>query len=255
MSARASRLALCAFLLAPAGCGRGESGGDLRARKVMLQREVEGLREMAAAILRHEALVPEGDVAVAIDESLVRDLLAAQLPFEAEVERFRVHLGRAEVRFRGSPAVTLGGSLALKGSPALAGEVSVLGALDHIAIDAATGTLRARVQVDHIDIQKAAGVESFLSGGALDELARRIRLQLQGKLPDVQIPVKVQQGIELPAVTEGPVRLDGASLPLQAAVSRVFAGQGRLWVAVNVRPGDFVKTRGPSAPPAAKGRP
>ena len=33
------------------------------------------------------------------------------------------------------------------------------------------------------EIQKAAGLESFLSGSTLDELARTIRLQLKGKLP------------------------------------------------------------------------
>jgi hypothetical protein len=41
-------------------------------------------------------------------------------------------------------------------------------------------------------------------------------------------------------------------MPLQIAVSQVVAGQGRLWIAVHVEPGDFVKTGGP--PPAGEGR-
>jgi hypothetical protein len=210
---------------------------------------VDGLRDMAAKMDRGEPVIPMADVAVAIDETLVRDLVAAQLPFEAEVDRFRVSLSRAEVLFRGSPSVRLDGGLAVKDRPALAGEVTVLGALENIAIDAGSGTLRAQVGVDHIEIKKAAGVESFLSDAALDELARAVRLKLQGKLPPIQIPVKVQQAIDLPAVTEGPVRIDGASMPLQASVSTVFAGQGRLWVGLAVRPGDFVKTK--DAPPEA----
>jgi hypothetical protein len=38
-------------------------------------------------------------------------------------------------------------------------------------------------------------------------------------------------------------------MPLQVAVSRVFAGQGRLWIGVSVRPGELVKTK--DAPAAA----
>jgi len=70
-----------------------------------------------------------------------------------------------------------------------------------------------------------------------------VRIQLQGKLPIIQIPVRVQQSIALPAVTDGPVTIDGARMPLEVGVSRVFAGQGQLWVGVSVRPGDFVKTK------------
>ena len=54
--------------------------------------------------------------------------------------------------------------------------------------------------------------------------------------------MKVQQSIELPAITRGPVRLDGARMPLQVAVSQVLAGQGILWIAVHFQPGDLVKT-------------
>jgi hypothetical protein len=69
-----------------------------------------------------------------------------------------------------------------------------------------------------------------------------IRLQIKNALPEIQIPVKVQQSIELPAVTRGPVRLEGARMPLQVAVSQVLAGQGILWIAVHFQPGDLVKT-------------
>ena len=98
--------------------------------------------------------------------------------------------------------------------------------------------------VDHIGIEKAAGIEAIFSGSTMDEVARMIRLQLADKLPPIQIPVKVQQSIELPAVTNGPVRIDGASMPIAANVSRVFAGQGRLWVAIHFQPGELVKTAG-----------
>ena len=137
----------------------------------------------------------------------------------------------------------LRGRLKRQGKLELEAVVNVIGALDSIAVDSARGALAAKIVVDHIGIEKAAGVETLLRGSTLDEVARMIRLQLADKLPPIQIPIKVQQSIELPAVTNGPVRIDGASMPIAANVSRVFAGQGRLWVAIHFQPGDMVKTQ------------
>jgi hypothetical protein len=78
-----------------------------------------------------------------------------------------------------------------------------------------------------------------------------VRKQLAGRLPEVQIPVKIEQGIELPSVTDGPVLIQGARMPLAVAVADVLAGNGLLWVAVRVVPGDLVKTA--PAAPSAKG--
>ncbi len=52
----------------------------------------------------------------------------------------------------------------------------------------------------------------------------------------------MQQDITLPAVTRGPARIDGAVLPLKAAVSQVVAVRGRLWIAVHFEPGVVTKT-------------
>ena len=96
----------------------------------------------------------------------------------------------------------------------------------------------------------------LLSGSALDELARTLRLQLGDQLPPIQIPVKIQQAVELPAVTNGPVKIAGASMPLEVGVSGAFAGQGLLWIGVRVKPGDLAKTAPEEAPrPAAAGAP
>jgi hypothetical protein len=234
-----------ALLLLPAAlaCSKKfEGGGDLRAQKVVLEREVEGYREAAARLERGEPVLPKEDVAIAIADSLVRDLIAAQLPFEADVDKFHIALRTAEVKFRGSPVVELTGALNLKNRPNLQAAARVIGALEGIAVDPATATLKARISVDHLAIEQVAGFEQLLSGSTLDEVGRMIRLQIKEKLPEIQIPVKVQQSIELPAVTRGPVRLDGARMPLQVAVSQVLAGQGILWIAVHFQPGDLVKT-------------
>ena len=219
-----------------------KGGGDLRAQKVVLKREVDGLREAVARLEKGEPILPIDDVAIAIDDTLVRDLIAAQLPFEMDVDRFHVSLTEAEAQFRGSPVVRLRGALNVKKRPSLAAAVNVIGALEGIAVDPASGTLKARIAVDHIGIEKAAGIEQLLSGATMDEVARTVRLRIKDLLPPIQIPVKVQQSIDFPAVTTGPVRIDGATMPLQVAVSQVLAGRGLLWISVHFQPGDLVKT-------------
>ncbi|HEY7925270.1 MAG TPA: hypothetical protein VII62_18930 [Vicinamibacteria bacterium] len=243
MKGRSARVLALLLLPAALACSKKfEGGGDLRAQKVVLEREVEGYREAAARLERGEPVLPKEDVAIAIADSLVRDLIAAQLPFEADVDKFHIALRTAEVKFRGSPVVELTGALNLKNRPNLQAAARVIGALEGIAVDPATATLKARISVDHLAIEQVAGFEQLLSGSTLDEVGRMIRLQIKEKLPEIQIPVKVQQSIELPAVTRGPVRLDGARMPLQVAVSQVLAGQGILWIAVHFQPGDLVKT-------------
>jgi hypothetical protein len=229
-------------LFLPACDSRFEGGGDLHAQKVVLKREVDGLRESVARLEKGQPILPLDDVVIAIDDALLRDLITAQLPFETDVDRFHLRLTEAEVQFRGSPVVRLRGALDSKKRPDLGAAVNVMGALEDIQVEQASSTLRARIAVDHLGIEKAAGIEQLLSGATLDELARMVRLQLKDRLPPIQIPVKVQQSIDLPAVTRGPVRIDGAKMPLRVAVSQVLAGQGRLWIAVHFQPGDLVKT-------------
>lgn len=241
---------MLAALLAASGCSRGADGaGELHAQKAALEREVKGLREIIAISERHEPLLPPGDFVVGVDESLLRGMIAAQLPFEGDAAGYHITLTEAEVLFRGAPSVRLHGGLTRPGIVTLDAVVEVVGALEAISVDEAHGALKAKIAVDHIGIEKASGVESFLSGSALDEVARAIRLEVADQLPAVEIPVAVQQSIDLPAVTTGPVRLAGATLPIAASVSRVIAGQGRLWVAIHLQPGEIIKTG--DAPEAA----
>ena len=230
------------------GC-QGPTGSEAHARKVTLEREVQGLRQMVSRLERGEPGLPPGDVMIAIEDVLLRDLLAAELPLELDVDRYHVRLDRAQVAFRGSPLVTLEGRVSLAERPDLEGELRLLGALDQIAIDAASGTLRATIAVDHIDLKRLAGLEGFMSGATLEDAAQNLRHELAGRLPTLSIPVKVEQRIELPAITSGPVRTAAASMPLAVGVSQVLAVGGRLWVAVHVQAGAFVKA---DATPAAR---
>jgi hypothetical protein len=233
-----------------------EGRAELRAHKVALQREVEGLRDTVARLERNETLLPPNDVVVAVDDTLIRDIIAAQLPFDADVDRYHIRLVGVDVIFQESQVVRLRGALFVRDNPVLAAEVSAVGVLEKIVIDDSSSTLTGRIALDHIGIDKLAGLESMLNEAALDELARSARVQVAGQLPVIQIPIKMQRTIDLPSVKLGPIRLTAASLPLQASVSHVVAGRGRLWIAIRITPGEVVET-GPagSAPRPHDARP
>ena len=239
-----SRGVVCVLAgLAAFGCGGGDQrAGALHARRVLLDREVKGLRESVARLEKGEAVFPEEAVVISIAEGVVKEFVDAQLPVKVELESFQIELKSAAASFKGSPTMNLTGTIAHKDHPDLVGEVFAIGALESIEIAPETGTLRAALAVDHVDLVRMGGLENFLSGGTVDELARRIRHQLEGRLPQIQIPVRIEPDIALPSVTHGPVRLQGATLPLTVSVATVLAGQGVLWIAVNVVPGEMVKT-------------
>jgi hypothetical protein len=235
------RLVAGLVLSAAAGCGKSDGVGELHARLSALEREAEGLRSSVAKLERGEPILPEEAVVVTVSEAVVKAFLDAQLPFEAEAGSYKIKLTRGEAHFRGSPSVYLRGSITPVDHPSLVGEVQAQGALEGLHVDADSGTLRAAIAVDHVDLVQMGGLESLLPGGSHDELARAIRKQIEGRLPAVQIPVKIEQGIELPSVTKGPVRIRGGKMPLEVGVAEVYAGRGILWVAVGVVPGEFVR--------------
>jgi hypothetical protein len=248
--ARLIGVAALASAVAASGCKDKYAGGsELHARQVVLRREVEGLRKVVARLERQEPMMPQGDASIAITDSLVREIIAAQLPLDADVDRFHVRLQDVDVVFRGNTVVRLHGTLHPRQLPILEAQVDVIGALENLAVDPSGSTLSARIAIDHLGIEKAAGLESFLSGSILSEMGRSIGLEIKDHLPQVQIPIRVQQTIDLPAVTRGPVRIDGASLPLKVTVSQVTAVRGLLWVALHFEPGEMTKTA--DAPNAA----
>jgi hypothetical protein len=231
-----------------AGCSREfEGGGELRAQRVVLERETAGLREVVQRLERGESMLSATDVAIAIDEDLVREFVRAQLPFELDVDRFHLQITDADVQFRGSPLLRLSGRVRALDQSGLTAQVTLLGALADLQIDASSSTLRTQAAIDHVTIEQVSGLAEYLDGATIDEVARQVRLQIRDRLPSFEIPVKVQREIDFPAITDGPLRFPGASMPLEAAVSQVVAARGRLWVSVRVSPGAFA-TRAPAMP-------
>lgn len=218
-----------------------EGAGALHAQTVQIERELDGLRDSAARLARGESLFPDSDIIVSIDESVVQGLITARLPLELAAAPYQVVLTAVDVGFGGAPTVRLRGTIVRDGMVTLDAAVVVVGALSEIVIDTSTSTLRANIVADHLSIERAAGLETILSGSTLDDVARLVRTEIASQLPTIEIPVRVQQDIDLPAVTDGPVRISAARLPVRASVSRVFAANKRLWIGLHVEVGQMGK--------------
>jgi hypothetical protein len=232
--------------VAALGCGGNKEEGELHARLSALEREADGLRASVKKLENGEPIVPEDALAIGISESVVKDFLEAQLPFEADADKFKVKLTTGEATFQGSPAVRLAGSIWPADRPNLVGEVRVQGALEGIQVDPEKGTLRATLALDHVDLVQMGGLENLIPGGSLNELARVVRKSLEPRIPPFQIPVTIEQAVDLPSVTDGPVRIQGARMPLEVGVADVFTGRGNLWIAVRVVPGELTREAAPS---------
>ena len=87
-------LLLSVVLLVACG-GESTDGGQLHATKVVLERQVEGLRTLVARMGDGASVVPPNDVVVAIDQELMRDLIMAQLPIEVTAGVYEVWLDEA----------------------------------------------------------------------------------------------------------------------------------------------------------------
>ena len=103
----------------------------------------------------------------------------------------------------------------------------MVGALDSIAVDAARGALTAKIVVDHIGIEKAAGIEAIFSGSTLDEVGAHDPAPARGQA--ARDPDPGQGPAEHRAARRHQRARCGSTAPacrIAANVSRVFAGQG-----------------------------
>jgi hypothetical protein len=227
-----------AALAALTGCGPSEEQAVYEARKVALERRVRGLQELVAEAEKG-SLVPVDRFFVGVDEQLVGDLFRAQLPLEQPLEdRFVVRLEGAEMRFRDKyGAVQIAGRIYPKAFPSRSVALRIEGGLGAADIDPASGILRVRIAIDHIDVAEAAGLEGLLGGGVIRYLGAKGREILEGAIPAIEVPVTLSRAVPVPAVEEKGVRLGALEVPLDVSVERVLAAGGKLWVSFDAHVG------------------
>jgi hypothetical protein len=174
------------------------------------------------------ALLNFKQVLVVVDEGLVRDLLRAAMPLEGPVGGFQVRLESAEVSFGDGLALIHLNGKATHTSSSLAADLRVYGGLEVVGMDPATGLLRCQVQVYGVEADRAdvlgidgplRGLTEALSHGGLAALLRL-----------VEIPVRIDDHVTLPALNAKRLHIRAADVPIRAEVAEVKVFGGKLWV-------------------------
>lgn len=229
-------LPLACFLAA--GCAPSEEEVLFLAKKALLTRQNQGIRELIGEAERG-SMVPSDRFLIGVDEKIVSDLLSAELPLERPVgKRFVVRLERATVLLRDKfGVITIEGNLHRPATPDRRTAVRIVGGLGAVAIDTTTDMLRVNIAIDDIELLQAGILESVIGRGGKKFLAERGRALLQDALPSLQIPVVLGRKIHVPAVEEGAVQLDSLTVPLNLSVKRVIAVRNKLWVTLDAEVG------------------
>jgi hypothetical protein len=217
--------------IALSACGPSETESLHRARRAELERRNQGLRELIAEAERG-SLLPRDRFMVGVDEALAREIFASRLPLERVVGGVaRLHLESVTFRFHEKyGTVRIEGGIRPRGLPLRPVALRNQGGLGSAEIDPGSGILRLRIAVDHVTLVEASGLEGLLGRGALGALGSEARDLLAEALPPLEIPVRVERAVPVPALEEGGVRLSALEVPLAVAVERVLAAGGKLWV-------------------------
>jgi hypothetical protein len=235
LSRSITRLAVLTLALLPA-CHRQTAAS---AERAVLERRREGLAGLMAAAHRG-SLLPFDKMVVAVDERLVRQVIAATLPFERViVDRYRIRVSRADVHFDdGFGLVRLDGEASFADRPETEGhaEVTVFGGLDVVALDPESGILRGAVRIIALDARRVNvyGVRSSVVEDLVEQLGREKLDAFSALASSIEIPVRLEGRVTLPAVGPGEVRIEAATIPVRAAVADVKAFRGKLWVSVDI---------------------
>lgn len=180
-------------------------------------------------------------VLVAVDQRLVQDLLSAVLPLEGDVKGgFHVRIESATAAFEdGVPLLRLAGRVTAAGQIAAATMVVYAG-LETIDLSPGSGLLRGRISLYGLEVKEA-------NIGGLDQ--RRLTQALahgglETLLPFVEVPIRFEDTVALPAVQAHRLRIPGTDVHLTARVALVRAFGGKLWIGME---GSAVGTKPASA--------
>jgi hypothetical protein len=245
-------LATAAAALSLLACEEDLGARRRRLEKRILERQNENLREMIQAT-SEKRLVAQDWLAIAVDETAVKAVIEAGLPQEAVVaQRFHVLLEAAEVSFRsGASFVKLQGRVTDGKRPDRNVTVVYQGGLDDMKISP-EGRLETRVLIDSVEVPEAqaGGQDASLLAGIAEELAGRNLEALQGLVPELAIPVRLQESLAIDGLGDGPVQVEPGVLPVAGKIARVLPLSGRLWVFLEVKVGPWSARAAPAASPS-----
>ncbi|HEX7880100.1 MAG TPA: hypothetical protein VF720_11860, partial [Candidatus Eisenbacteria bacterium] len=220
------------------GCAPSEQEVDYEARKALLERQNQGLRELIAEA-EAGTLVPADRFLVGVDESILKQVLDSQLPFEHQIgDKLGIRLERATVLLRDKYGhMTLEGEVHRLATPDRKTKVRIYGGLGAVSVDSTSNRLSVKIAVDRIVLVEAGLLDAVLGANGKKLLSEKGREILEDKLPVLQVPVALAQTIRVPAMADGPLQLDSLSVPLNLSVDRVLAAGGKLWLTIHAELG------------------
>jgi hypothetical protein len=212
----------------------------VRADRAILARQVQELERLVERG-RSGPLVPFRQTLLAVDQSLVQELLMVALPYEAVVaDRFRLRILEAFVTFEdGLPFVHLRGRASFADPPEDAGfvEADVYGSLREFDLRPGADALRGRIDVIAFEtrVAKIQGEENESLKGLIGDLAGLNLEVFKAFDYSFEIPVRLAHEVVLPEVSgASSFRLAEARIPLQLAVTDVTAIRGKLWISIDL---------------------
>lgn len=210
---------------------------DRPAEEAVLERRRQGLMTLVQAAARGPLVSRDPDrVLFLVDQSLVAALLATQVPREYLVEDvFRIWVTGARITFEdGLALVRLDARASLVGAEEEAfADVAVFGDLEILRQQPSAAVLRARINLIAVDARRVEVAGKRRDADQLVERLGKSRLSAFAKLAsELEIPVRHEHAIELPAVDDGPVRIEATTLPLRLTLVDVKAFKGKLWISM-----------------------
>ncbi|HET7291302.1 MAG TPA: hypothetical protein VFM88_02660 [Vicinamibacteria bacterium] len=231
-------LAVAAALLSGAACRRREPPEAVRARAnaAFLESQLASLEALVAKAEAGE-LKTRDHIAIGISEGVVKELLDASLPQETTVAgRLRVRIESGTPVFRGNKAfLVFRARMSSVRAPSAFASVELGGGLDEFRLK--EGRLLAQVALGHFTVLETSVGD--LAADVLDNLIRNNLEAIQGAIPNLEIPVSLEQTIEIGGLDEGAVRVKPGALPLQMAVAHVVPVNARLWVFIDAKAGPW----------------
>jgi hypothetical protein len=248
-----NRSVVVAVLIASAlvgGCHKREAPevARKRAQAEFRRGQIASLEDLIAKAEKGE-LVTNDLIAIGISEDLVKTLLGASLPREAVIaKRLRVRVESADPAFRGNKAgLVFKAKVSSVDAPGASATIEMAGALENFKLG--DGKLTATVTLAHFSVLESSIGE--LAADVLDGVVRANAGVIQRAIPHVEIPVQLEESVEIGGLTEGAVVAKPGALPLDISVRHVVPVNQRLWVLLQAKAGPWVPTSEPPAGPAA----
>lgn len=204
----------------------------LSAQETLLTRQNQALLELTAEAEKG-TLLNFKDILVVVDQSLIQDLLRAVTPMDADVGNgFHVRIDSAETAFGDGVALVRMTGIASLDTSTVGAEVTVFGAIDAVQIDPASGVLRCNVAILGVEAQDAKALGRNDPMGRLTEALAHGGLSML--LGGLEIPVRVENHLLIPAVASKRLQIAAEQLPLTVGAQRIKVFGGKLWVFVGV---------------------